>query len=282
MLGGAQSEPLVGRSRELDVGRAMLDTAGGGRPQVLVLSGEAGIGKSRLARAITAEAADRGATTLWGAGQEDLALPYLPLTTALDPLGHERLSPLDGVARLSGADRGPTEVWADVTDMLLEAASHTTVVLVIDDLQWTDPASQALLQHLMVVLDHAATTRAVHLLTVITVRTPVADERTVRTLSRLQREPHAVSLEVTGLDRAEVRELLGILGPAPVSATLAHRVMESTSGNPLHTQSVLRRGLDDGRLTVVSGTLVADPGDPLAVSADELDRSVVDRLDRVG
>ena len=63
-------------------------------------------------------------------------------------------------------------MWADVTDLLLEAASRTAVVLVIDDLQWTDPASQALLQHLLVVLDHAATTRPVHLLTVVTVRTP--------------------------------------------------------------------------------------------------------------
>lgn len=282
MLGATQGEPLVGRARELEIGRTMLEAASAGRPHVLALTGEAGIGKSRLARAITAEATARGAIALWGAGQEDLALPYLPIATALDPLGHDRLRSLDGIALPSAPERSPAEIWGDVTDLLLAAAARTPVVLVMDDLQWTDPASQALLQHLLVVLDHAATTRAVRLLTVVTVRTPLDDDRTVRTLSRLEREPHAVTLEVAGLDRTEVRDLLGIIGPAPPSAALAHRIMESTSGNPLLAQSVLRRGLDEGRITVDGGTLVAAPDDPLAVGADELDRAVVARLDRVG
>ncbi len=259
----------------------MLEAASAGRPQVLVLTGEAGIGKSRLARAISADATARGAIALWGAGQEDLALPYLPIATALGPLGPDRLRSLDGIALPSAPERSPAEIWADVADLLLSAAARTPVVLVVDDLQWTDPASQALLQHLLVVLDHASTTRAVRLLTVVTVRTPLDDDRTARTLSRLEREPHAVTLEVTGLDRTEVRDLLGLLGPAPPSAALAHRIMESTSGNPLLAQSVLRRGLEEGRITIDGGALVAAPDDPLAVGEDELDRAVVARLARV-
>lgn len=278
MPGGLQSEPLVGRVRELEVAHHLLDAATSGRPQVLTLRGEAGIGKSRLARAIAAAATSRGAIVLWGAGQEDLSLPYLPLAMALGPLEVDR--PL--LAGPSARDRGeamePAEAWAEAADALVTAAERSLVLLVVDDLQWTDPASQALLLHLLVVLEHAATTRKVRAMTVITVRLPDDDERTGRLLSRIEREPNAAALEVGGLDRAEVRELLSIIGPAPPSAALVQSVLESTSGNPLLAQSILRRGVQEGRISVVGGALVAARDDPLPVSANEVDRSVAQRL----
>lgn len=279
--GAPHREPLVGRGRELEVARQLLQAAVDGRPQLLTLSGEVGIGKSRLARAIAAEASRHGALTLWGAGQEDLSLPYLPVSMALAPLSVDGPGLLDPGSQGAGADADPVRMWGNVTQAVLAAASQRPVVLVMDDLQWTDGASQALLLHLLVVLDHAATSAPVRLLTVITVRTPHDEERTTRMLSRVAREPNAVALELGGLARAEVRDLLAIVGPAPPSTTLVQRVVESSSGNPLFAQSILRRGLDEGRLTVVSGALVVEADDPLPVSADELDRSVIDRLSLV-
>lgn len=280
MLRRRSSEPLVGRQRELDIASDLLASASQGVPQLLVLSGEAGIGKTRLARAISAHARSRGVRTLWGAGQEDLSLPYLPLTMALGPLHDDGPWLLGRATPPSDPAADPTRSWGEVAEILL-AAARRPVVLVVDDLQWVDPASQALLMHLLVVLDHASSTRPVQLLTIVTVRTPVTDPRVGRTLSRLEREPHTVALELGGLDRAEIRDLLATLSPAPASASLLQQVMESTSGSPLLAQSIVRRGMRDGRLTLAGGTLMPALIDPLRVSPDELDRSVIDALELV-
>lgn len=281
MLHRRSSEPLVGRQREMDIARDLLAGASRGVPQLLVLSGEAGIGKTHLARAISAHATSEGVRALWGAGQEDLSLPYLPLTMALGPLHDDGPWLLGRVTPPSDPRADPTRSWGEVAEILL-AAAHRPVLLVIDDLQWVDPASQSLLMHLLVVLDHASISRPVRLLTVVTVRTPVTDRRVGRTLSRLEREPHTVSVELGGLDRAEIRDLLSMVGPAPASAALLQQVMESTSGSPLLAQSIVRRGVREGRLTVEAGTLSPEPIDPLRVSPDELDRSVLDALSLVG
>lgn len=136
--GAPHREPLVGRGRELEVARQLLQAAVDGRPQLLTLSGEVGIGKSRLARAIAAEASRHGALTLWGAGQEDLSLPYLPVSMALAPLSVDGPGLLDPGSQGAGADADPVRMWGNVTQAVLAAASQRPVVLVMDDLQWTE------------------------------------------------------------------------------------------------------------------------------------------------
>jgi class 3 adenylate cyclase len=279
VAGRPNREPVIGRVRELEVAAALMERAAGGAPQVLVLHGEMGIGKTHLARAIAERASRAGALTLWGSGQEDLPLPYVPISMALAGLGPTTGASPDLTTTSMPSD--PSQLWATVCDAVLEAATRHLVVLVIDDLHWVDAASQALLLHLQLVLDHAATSRPVRILTIVTVRTPNTDERSASTLARLDREPSALTLELGGLGRPEVRELLTAVAPAPPSGILVQRMLESSGGSPLLVQSLLRRGLEEGRLEVVSGALSVAPGDPLSVSQDELDRSVVQQLARV-
>ena len=232
MLRG-QAETLVGRAREREVGRQLLAAAFAGTPQVLILQGEMGIGKSRVARSISEEGRHRGAVALWGAGQEDLSLPYLPITTALATIAPEgsltALSePLDVGGTGKGGEEDPAHLWRRAEKALLDVLGDKPVVLVIDDVQWADPASQSLLLHLLVLLDHASAARRIRVLTVLTVRTPVDDERVARTVARLEREPSTITLTLEGLSRPELRELLGLVAPAPPTAA----GWSSSSSNP--------------------------------------------------
>jgi predicted ATPase len=71
---------IVGRDSELDAVRAVLDRARGGAGQVALIVGEAGVGKSRLLRAMADEARRGGFFTMRGASYEsDSSIPYAPL-----------------------------------------------------------------------------------------------------------------------------------------------------------------------------------------------------------
>src|SRR5258708_23983796 len=77
--GGNQRRPIVGRARELDVFRAAFDSMLAGRRQVVLVSGEPGIGKTRCAEAFADAAEDQGALVLWGRCREEAgAPPYWP------------------------------------------------------------------------------------------------------------------------------------------------------------------------------------------------------------
>ena len=274
MVGGAPDHGLVGRGSELEVTSRLLREAARGTPRLLVLTGPAGVGKSTLARALADEAGMLGARVLWGSGQEDLSIPYLPMAMAFEGLGDDHHG-----GRLA-FDDDPTRSWAAAGDLLLAASTRDPVVLVVDDLQWTDGASQSLLLHLVARLDQATRSRSVRCLVVVTARSPVVDERTNRTLDRLRREPGLLELGLSGLDRVGVAELMATFCPARPSALLVERVAEATDGNPLLVQSLVRRGLSERRLVEHDGALgLRDSGDHLALDPAELDQGVVARLD---
>ncbi len=87
---------LVGRQEELALLEDSLRSAIDGMGQFALLAGEAGVGKSRLCRALTEQAESLGLTVVLGACSEtDLALPYLPFVEAIDggrlrPAPHRR------------------------------------------------------------------------------------------------------------------------------------------------------------------------------------------------
>ena len=145
---------LVGRGRELAALRAALVAARAGRGSLVLIGGEAGIGKTSLAEALCAEAATQGAAVLVGrcydlsqtppygpwrelfaGAPRDGALPALPATALAPDQGGEVL-PSQGA------------VFARVRDYLAALAARTPVVLLLDDLHWADPASRDLLRSL--------------------------------------------------------------------------------------------------------------------------------------
>jgi DNA-binding SARP family transcriptional activator/tetratricopeptide (TPR) repeat protein len=160
--GAGDESDLVSRAAELAEVRAALESATGGAGRVVVVLGEAGIGKSRLVIELAADAARKGVTVLLGRSYEsEQILPFGPWVDALragdvvDDLALlERLGPLrPELARLlpeiGGATAaGATEVgpvFESVTQLIGHLARSHPVLLVLEDLHWADDMSARLL-----------------------------------------------------------------------------------------------------------------------------------------
>src|SRR4029077_3534324 len=141
---------VVGRDGELALLDGLLREAARGRGAAVLIEGEPGIGKSTLVHA--AVAADVGCQVFWGAGDElGMALPLLPFLDALrvrEPSVNARRNTIVGLLRGEiAADRGadvPATLAEQLLALIAEESAVRPVVLVIDDLQWADPASVTL------------------------------------------------------------------------------------------------------------------------------------------
>ncbi|WP_029430200.1 AfsR/SARP family transcriptional regulator [Blastococcus sp. URHD0036] len=238
------AEALVGRAIELAQLRVSLDLAAGGRPAVVVVGGEAGIGKTRLAEASADVARSAGWAVAWSRCADDAGAPALwPWTQVLEELGQERLTPI--------ADEDPDaarfRLFEDLRTRLSAAATRQPLLVVLDDLQGADTTSVQLLALLTRHLPRLP------LLLLITVRdvgeelpAPVTD-----CLARLGREPVASRLRLEGLDQAEVGALLTAQLGTGGDAALAATVRDRTAGNPFFIVELTRwmagaQGLDRG------------------------------------
>ena len=246
---------LVGREREEQRLAALLATAEDGRGCLVLVGGEAGIGKTALVRTLTAEAVAHGTAVLIG-GCYDLSAtpPYGPWRELL-----ARLPSSDGVPPLPSAltdtsapePGGETALFRQIHDLLAAVTATRPVVAVLEDLHWADPASLDLLRYLA---RHLAT------LPVLLVATYRADEVTRRhplahLLPTLVREAPTERLDLRRLDDAAVRELVASRYPLPAEAEehLVAYVLHSAEGNPFYAQELLR-SLEEERVLL--------PGDP--------------------
>jgi DNA-binding SARP family transcriptional activator len=278
---------FVGRGPELARLRAAWTGARAGRRRLVLVTGEAGIGKSRLAAELAALAAGDGAAVLRGRCDEQTGVAYLPLRSALGPYlaacPTERLralvGPLGGeLVRLwpelarrlpdlpAPTHSGPEEerylLFEAVTGLLDAIASTGPALLLVDDLHEADEQSLALLRHL------AAATHPAALLVVLTAR----DEEAVRgdlagVLADLLRVPGSEHLALGGLDERELADLAGTFsgGPSgPATATLARVIRGRTGGNPFFAGELLRHLAERGALAAgaiprtVAGPAVED------------------------
>jgi len=154
-------QPLVGRLKEIEGISAALF---GERPGVVMLKGEAGVGKTTLARACQSLARERGLRVLMGHCY-DTAPPaaFLPLIQMLSQAGQAgsefvrkwTLDEAGGQKLGAAADTRPgaadprTTLFALVGELLDEIAAAEKLLLIVEDLQWADPDSILLLNHLL-------------------------------------------------------------------------------------------------------------------------------------
>src|SRR5271169_2934099 len=118
--GGNRHRPIVGRARELDVFRAAFDRMLAGRRQLILISGEPGIGKTRCAEALADVAEDQGALVLWGRCREEAgAPPYWPWAQILR--AYVDASSLDEVRINMGAAAND---MAALVPELMDASHH--------------------------------------------------------------------------------------------------------------------------------------------------------------
>ena len=253
---------FVGRRAERAGLRAALDHALGGQGELVLLGGEAGIGKTRLAEEVCAEARSREARVAWGRCREGAGAPaYWPWRQALRGYAAGRppaevaaeLGPevgelsqlLPELGELEGPRRPPAELDPEMarfrlfdamTACLRSAAAARGLVVVLDDLHWADRASLLLLGF---VAGELPDTR---LLLVGTYRDVEVDRHhpLSGTLAELFRTPATSYVALSGLERADVgRFIAGVTGADP-AADLVAAVHDQTEGNPYFVGEVVR------------------------------------------
>ena len=246
--------------------------SGEGR-EVVLISGEAGLGKTTLVAETARAASDGGACVLFGHCEEDLATPYQLFTEALghyvthapeeqlvadvEEHGSElgRLVPalatrLPGLppSKATDADAERYQLFAAVVGLLVQVSQHQPVVLVLDDLQWADTASLQLLGHV------TAADRPMRLLVLGTYRDSELSRAhpLLETLAALHRHHGVTRIELTGLDDTGVVSLMEAaaghtLDDAAVG--LAHALYRETDGNPFFVSEVLRHLSETGAIS---------------------------------
>lgn len=220
------SDELIGRAAELRTGLACLDEALAGSCRYLVIEGEPGMGKTRLAQELLRRAEQRGVRTL-SAGTLEIGAspaygPWLQVVRAAQacgialPAAAEQLR--DGLVPDS-PESSPAAVAAAFADGVAETAAllsgRTGLVLVLDDLQWADPASLELLA----LLGHRLS--SVPVLLVVTVRHLEVgrDHAVVAALAQITRYAGTRRLTLRGLTLQESGELLRRAAGADVPTT---------------------------------------------------------------
>jgi DNA-binding SARP family transcriptional activator len=242
--------PMVGRTTELEHLIAALEAAEAGRARYAVLTGEPGIGKSRLATELGALARTRGARVLVGqCSQDDGAPPLWPWRTVLRALDAE-------VDLGEPADRGGQFRQAElVVAALRAAAAETTTVVVLEDLHWADAATLRVLRLV------AETTEAARLLVVGTWRDQPAPTGALADLAETLARRHAVRVELKGLDGEAVAGIVEGVTAARPSGELAEHLRTRTDGNPFFLVEYARLAGERADL----GALLVEEGPPTGV-----------------
>jgi DNA-binding CsgD family transcriptional regulator len=291
--------PFVGREVELAALAADLDSAAAGRGGVVLVAGEPGIGKTRLAEELATQATTRGVLVLWGRCWEGEGAPaFWPWVQVVrtyvqdgDPAVLRRVMGAGAadIAQVVPAVRDrlpelpappPVEpeaarfrLFDSLASFLRAAAARRPLLLVLDDLHWADAPSLALLRFLGQELE------GVGLLVVGIYRhTEVGrDHPLLGTLADLSRGQHHRRLLLGGLDQQQVASFVGLVAGVEPSLRLAAAVHQQTDGNPFFVTEVVRLLASQGRLGH------AEAGSPvLAVGLPEGVRAVVaQRLGRL-
>jgi DNA-binding CsgD family transcriptional regulator len=251
LLPGSAPSLLVGRERELTILRRQFDAAHAGRGSLVLIGGEAGIGKTVLAEVACREAEDLGALVLIGRCYDLTETP--PYGPWVECFGHYRQG--DGMPPLPDAfaERGtvgavPSEaaLRSAVNGFVAAVAATRPLVLLLDDLHWSDPASLDLLRFLARQITNAP------ILIMATYRT---DELTRRhplyaLLPLLVREAGAARIDLKPLAAADVRALVHARYALPEAgaASLVTYLAARSEGNAFFIGELLRTLEEEGVL----------------------------------
>jgi DNA-binding CsgD family transcriptional regulator/tetratricopeptide (TPR) repeat protein len=204
--------------------------AGAGAPQIVLVTGAAGIGKTRLVQDLCAAACQvltGGSAPLAGA-----TLAYGPFAAALGDRAGWLLADDSGGDMLAARHRA----FLRVLDLLAGLAAAAPLLLVLEDLHWADESSRDLLAFL------ATRLRDQRVLIVGTMREEELEAGTRLWLAELERRPPVTRLRLGRLSDAEIAELAAGLLPAQASADELDAVVAAAAGNPLYARELALAG----------------------------------------
>jgi tetratricopeptide (TPR) repeat protein len=286
-VGTETRTPLIGRERERTELDQMLDNASGGHGGLVLLGGEPGVGKTRLAEELLADGRHRGMLALVGHAYEDEGTPLVTVVEILEDIA--QLVPANLLRRHLGDEAAEIATlmpelrrrFPDITDPVevppeqrrrvlfngvvafLERLSRgQPTVILLDDLHWADESSLALLLHHLtprlagIPLLVIGTYRDVEL----EVGRPLA-----KALSTLTRQRLVERRAIRRLPQDAVSAMLGALGGSAPPRELVDIIFHETEGNPFFVEEVFRHLQEEGKLLADDGRWRTD------LSREELD-----------
>ena len=262
---------LVGRQAELAAASALWRQAAAGRGQVLLVSGEPGVGKTRFVRELMAQAQVSGGRVLVGEAHPEGGAPYAPIvrlvrqaaaTAGSLPLAPEALAELVTLApelraRFPDVPANPVLEPLAERERLCESlsalcaglAASAPLLVFLDDLHWADSGT------LYVVRQLARVAPRLRMLMVLTYREIELDESGAlnELLYDLTREHLATRIKLSRLTLGETRQMLETLFSGPVAEELSGGIFQETEGNPFFVEEVCRALMQDSRLSLEDG-----------------------------
>jgi DNA-binding SARP family transcriptional activator/tetratricopeptide (TPR) repeat protein len=261
---------FVGRAAHLDRIEALL--VGCENAHLVAITGEAGIGKSRLAAEAAKAARSAGALILHGSCDEHLDVPYQPFVEALSDFASR--APLEELASALGRDAGAfvqllpgfarflpvgPEVWATsdpsaerhrlfeaVVGWIETLSDASPVVFVIDDLHWASRPSVLLVSHLVRRLRN----RPVLLIATIRTDEGHADGSVLaEAIAKLQRDRAMDTINLGGFGIAEATMLVEVEGQTLVEGAI-EALLIATGGNPFLLTEAVRAASDAGEVVI--------------------------------
>ena len=287
LVSAAGEGELVGREGQVVALDAILADTAAGRGRVVLVVGEPGIGKTRLAEEAARRAASHGVQVAWGRCFEGEGAPaFWPwvqiarellagvepdvLHSLLGPSSAELSQLLPELKELvAGLEPPPVvdlaaarfRLYQAVTRLLGRLAEVRPLMVVVDDLHWADVASLRLLTFL------AAELRDARLVVIGTYRNveAVAGQPLADTLGALAREPVVERIPLRGLGKAEVGRLIATSTGTQPAEQLVQAVHDRTEGNPFFVTELLRLLESQGRLEADDATAAARHAIPVGV-----------------
>ena len=261
---------MFGREREQEIIARCWGEATRGKRQLLLIAGEPGIGKTRLAAEAARAAHGEDAIVMFGSCDEDISLPYRPFVEALrhfiaeapdEMFASELKDHAADIARLvpdiarriadlprPRAAEAETErylMFEAVAHLLSAASQHEPIVFVLDDLQWAGAPDLRLLKHIV------RSALPMRVMIIATYR----DSELLRThpltdlLADLQRENGIERMTLRGLSDESVIDLISAAAGHALDSpgiALAHAIHRETDGSPLFVGMILRNLIESG------------------------------------
>lgn len=294
---------LIGRAADLDALWALAAASKSGHGQTALIAGEAGVGKSRLAEEVASGAAADGFLVLRGhCAEGDVSSPYAPLldllrsqfaraavparAADLDPITAELMRLLPGIMPPPTdlvAEAAPDlearkqRLFAALLHHIARVAARQPLVLLVEDLHWSDDNSLEFLTHLA----RFSITRPV--LVLLTYRGDDARPPLEHWLAEFERERLAREFTLDRLRRDEVaamlRAIFGLGGP--IRAEFLDAIFELTGGNPFFIEEVLKALISAGDIFYGVSGWDRKPVDQLRIPRSVQD-AVWRRVERLG
>jgi ABC-type oligopeptide transport system substrate-binding subunit len=264
---------MVGREQEMQEARALWSKALSGEGQMILISGEPGIGKTRLVRELVTQAEVSGSRVLVGVSYAEGGTPYAPFRQTIREV--LRSASGDGLdlpefvladlltlapelrSRYPEVPENPPLDPQDEQQRLFEnllifysvLSDRSPLLVVVEDLQWADSGTLFLLRHL------ARETRHQRVMLVATYReVELGEARSLHeVLLDLNRERLATRVELPRLGREETRELLAVLFAEEITSEFLDGIYRETEGNPFFIEEVCRALVESGKVYYEDG-----------------------------